>query len=884
MDKKQSNEKKLNDKQDKFYAEYFIKLLRIELKQTTIKLNQVTHQKDGLSAQLAKTESEKQNLQGTLAQIVQEKDDLASEISQIRQDKEIIVVQLNQKETELERVLKEKDDLFSRLLSRLQKSFDDYKALDAVKEQLASQLNQAISRKANIQAELEMVLQGKGYLSSRLDEIYSSDFWKVANFYYRIKERSSILRLIVHIASKFKRILSRRRAGINTAAADIPVKKDIASVANENEEQLTEKQNHTNSVTTDDVDFHKYYANLVLPEKNEKYDILFFSIIDWNFRFQRPQHIASRLARQGHRVFYLKTSLKAGNRYSIKEIAKNVYEVGLPYIEDSTIYSDNLENGINIITDALFNLMKQYSIKEHIYFVEFPMWYKSVKALKERFGAPVVFDVLDEFSGFGNVHKDISLYEKKMFNIADSVITSSALLYNKAKDHFEDCHLVKNGTDFKHFSCLEKNDLLEGIKKPIIGYYGAISDWFDTDLIEYTAKKHPEWSFVLIGHTFGAKINRLQKLDNVYFLGEKPYFELPKYLYWFDVCLIPFKDIPLIKSTNPVKFYEYISAGKPVVATRMDELMEFRNIAYIADGRDDFVKKIEVALKKGNRNDLVKKRKSVAKKNDWDKRVYEVRKILKNTFPKVSIVVVTYNNLGYTKLCLQSILEKTAYPNYEIIIVDNNSDDDTKDYLKNIDSDRIYIMFNDDNLGFAKANNIGIKKAQGDYIILLNNDTVVTRGWISGLLRYFGDSVGMVGAVTNSIGNEAKINVGYDSIDEMDAFAEYYINKHYGETFEIKMLAMFCVAIKREVIDKIGLLDERYGIGMFEDDDYAIAVKNAGYKLLCAEDVFIHHFGNATFKKMKNGKYMKLFNENRKKLEEKWKVKWTPHIYREGVI
>ena len=141
----------------------------------------------------------------------------------------------------------------------------------------------------------------------------------------------------------------------------------------------------------------------------------------------------------------------------------------------------------------------------------------------------------------------------------------------------------------------------------------------------------------------------------------------------------------------------------------------------------------------------------------------------------------------------------------------------------------------------------------------------------------------MVGPVTNSIGNEAKINVDYLTLDEMDMFAEYYTSKHLGESFEIRTLAMFCVAIKKEVIETVGPLDERYEIGFFEDDDYSMAVRSAGYKLLCAEDVFVHHFGSATFNKLDNEKVRRVFEENKKKFEKKWGVKWEPHKYREGV-
>ena len=94
------------------------------------------------------------------------------------------------------------------------------------------------------------------------------------------------------------------------------------------------------------------------------------------------------------------------------------------------------------------------------------------------------------------------------------------------------------------------------------------------------------------------------------------------------------------------------------------------------------------------------------------------------------------------------------------------------------------------------------------------------------------------------------------------------------------MLAMFCVAMRREVFERVGLLDEQFGLGMFEDDDYAHRIKMGGFRLVCAADSFVHHFGEASFKKLKaNGKYDELFAENRRRYEQKWNTEWVPHQY-----
>jgi len=164
--------------------------------------------------------------------------------------------------------------------------------------------------------------------------------------------------------------------------------------------------------------------------------------------------------------------------------------------------------------------------------------------------------------------------------------------------------------------------------------------------------------------------------------------------------------------------------------------------------------------------------------------------------------------------------------------------------------------------------------------VLLNNDTIVTRGWLSTLIRHIqaDASIGLIGPVTNNIGNEAKVDVGYSNPEDMPAWAASFVREHDGQLFSIPMLAMFCVAMRRKVFEEVGLLDEQFGIGLFEDDDYTHRVKANGFRVVCAADAFVHHFGQAAFKKLvANGEYQELFDENRRRYERKWNIEWAPH-------
>lgn len=265
---------------------------------------------------------------------------------------------------------------------------------------------------------------------------------------------------------------------------------------------------------------------------------------------------------------------------------------------------------------------------------------------------------------------------------------------------------------------------------------------------------------------------------------------------------------------------------------------------------------------------------------DWDQRYQSIYKQYVSTVPLASIVVVTHNNLAYTQLCITSILRNTEYPNYEIIVVDNCSSDDTVEYLRALEqvTSNVRVILNQKNDGFAKGNNLGLEQAKGEFLVLLNNDTIVPPGWLSRLLWHLRDSeTGIIGPLSNSVGNGAKLDVEYATWGEMEVFAQTHNWSYDNQVSDIHMLGMFCVALRRDVYNLIGPLDEQFGVGTFEDDDYCMRIREKGYRILCALDVFVHHFGSATFSKYVN--ISKIYQENQPKYEKKWGLEWLPYVH-----
>jgi GT2 family glycosyltransferase len=222
--------------------------------------------------------------------------------------------------------------------------------------------------------------------------------------------------------------------------------------------------------------------------------------------------------------------------------------------------------------------------------------------------------------------------------------------------------------------------------------------------------------------------------------------------------------------------------------------------------------------------------------------------------PQCDIVIPAYNMKELTKSCLDSVYANTKCP-FNLIIIDNASSDDTKKFLEDFAKSRanVRLIRNRDNLGWVKAVNQGLRLSQAPYVVIMNNDTVVkTEGWLTKMITV-ADSEKEIGLV----------NPCFDAKGAAASPERPYI--------ELDFCRGYCILIKRPVIDKIGYLDEAYGMGYYDDDDYSVRATRAGFKCVRANGVVVEHLRDSTFSRLfGDNKRAELHEKNKRLFYSKW--------------
>jgi len=246
----------------------------------------------------------------------------------------------------------------------------------------------------------------------------------------------------------------------------------------------------------------------------------------------------------------------------------------------------------------------------------------------------LIYEVVDDYAEYPThdpaTRRYIRECEREMLKRADLVFVTSKELLPGRSELNPNAFLSPNGVDIELFSKAQDPSLgipedIRKVPRPILGFVGGIAPWTDLDMVLEVALRKPSWSIVLIGPVDpGINLRRFEGVKNIHFLGRQPAEMLPGYLKGIDVCLNLFRKIPLTRAVNPLKVYEYLAAGKPVVSTPMPEVQKFGRLVSIGHDPDSFIAAIQRALTSTDDPAIIETRQRAVAAFSWDRIFDEV--------------------------------------------------------------------------------------------------------------------------------------------------------------------------------------------------------------------------------------------------------------------
>ncbi|MCL4836353.1 MAG: glycosyltransferase, partial [Thermoanaerobaculia bacterium] len=369
--------------------------------------------------------------------------------------------------------------------------------------------------------------------------------------------------------------------------------------------------------------------SLIIPD--DPWDVVCFSIIDWEFRWQRPQQIATELARRGRRVFYVRSGSflpPGGTAFDLRPLGEKIWEIRLPAPQPFSVYDGDLPPGAEeLFLAGLKALGAEHRIERAVSLVDLATWTPVAEAAARELGWGLVYDCMDDWATFPGIADKPALLarERELVSLADLVVVSSGTIRQRWAPQRDDLLLLRNAADFAHFQAGPGEDPLPEAAGPVAGYFGAIAGWFDVALLAEVATARPHVTFALLGEVFDADVGPLAALPNVLLLGHQPYDRLPAFLRRFDACLVPFEVSPATDGMDVVKVYEYLSLGKPVVTTPIREIVHLAPLVRLAADAASFGQALDAALAEDDPA-AVAARIRLARANTWARRVDELER------------------------------------------------------------------------------------------------------------------------------------------------------------------------------------------------------------------------------------------------------------------
>eukprot|EP00388_Colpodella_angusta_P001251 GDKJ01004059.1.p2 GENE.GDKJ01004059.1~~GDKJ01004059.1.p2 ORF type:complete len:377 (+),score=20.48 GDKJ01004059.1:714-1844(+) len=360
-------------------------------------------------------------------------------------------------------------------------------------------------------------------------------------------------------------------------------------------------------------------------------NLICFSHLRWDFVYQRPQHLLNRFARHTNVYFFEEPIFDSdeSNYLSLSKRKKNL-QIITPHLLPNMKEEE--------VTAALTKLVDQLLVNFELDHCMF--WYYTPQALKftdKHKPKIIIYDCMDELANFKFAPKEIVMLEKKLLAKADLVFTGGHSLYEAKKQYHANIFPFPSSIEKKHFAqarVVAEADDQKHISGPKIGFFGVIDERFDIDLIRDIATAKPDWQIVLIGPVVKIDPNSLPKNQNIHYLGQKSYTELPTYMAGWDVALIPFLLNESTRFISPTKTPEYLAASIPVVSSAIRDVVQpygVKKLVHIAKDSAAFIAAIEKELAVTEKEQWLKEVDGYLKQISWDKTYHNMQQKIKTT-------------------------------------------------------------------------------------------------------------------------------------------------------------------------------------------------------------------------------------------------------------
>ena len=381
----------------------------------------------------------------------------------------------------------------------------------------------------------------------------------------------------------------------------------------------------------------------------EKHDIIVLYAPPFDQPAQLSKHHFAKLWARDRRVLYVEAPINPASFFTRKEEAIklwNRYRNGplsitnnlwattffylLPYRGSRYFMGAKWVNSINqyFILNKLKSQIESLNLRNPILFIggahAYPLLSHFKKLLK-------VYHCSDDYTLVPSFPESFGEIEQSLIKECDLVVTTADELKESKKKYNPNTISIPNGANINHFFKAQDNntkvpEVMKHYKKPVIGYIGSIFRWLNIDWIDFASRKFPDYHFVFIG-PISIDISKFENRDNIEFLGPRPYENLPGYLKKFDVAVIPFVIDGVTLKASPIKFYEYLASGVPIVSTELPDLLPLKDHAYLVKDKEDYCNKIERAIN-DDKDNLKNDRINISKKYSWKARFETLNKYI----------------------------------------------------------------------------------------------------------------------------------------------------------------------------------------------------------------------------------------------------------------